>query len=142
MIVVIDVNVLLSALIRDSTTREFIVTAGQDFCFPEPSLHKIRKYKELILEKSGLSELEFLVILHTLFRFVRLVPLEEVLRNWDEAKEIMEQIDPEDATFLATALGQTNAVIWSDDKHFEKQNRIITIKTEQMIHLFGHHQST
>jgi len=44
MIVIVDVNVILSALIKDSTTREIILKTEQDFCFPEPSLHTIRKY--------------------------------------------------------------------------------------------------
>lgn len=44
MIIVVDVNVLLSALIKDSTTRELIIKSGQEFCFPEPALQKIRIY--------------------------------------------------------------------------------------------------
>lgn len=133
MIIVIDVNVLLSALIRDSATREVIIKSGQSFCFPELSLHKIRKYKDYIIEKSGFSEFEFLVMLHTLLQFVRIIPTEELLINWNEAKKIMEQIDPEDATFIATALGQNNSIIWSDDKHFDKQKKIKVWKTKDLL---------
>ena len=57
--------------------------------------------------------------------------------NWDEAKKIMEHIDPEDVTFIATALCQNNAVIWSDDKHFKKQDKIPNLKTCDMINLFS-----
>src|SRR3989338_7297090 len=106
MIVILDVNIILSALIKDSTTREIIIKSGFDFCFPEPSLEKIRKYKSLILEKSGLSAFEFLVILHNLFCFVRMVPTEEVLFHWKESKRIMEHIDPEDVTIISCALSQ------------------------------------
>ena len=137
MIIVIDVNVLLSALIKDSTTREIIVKSGQDFYFPELSLNKIRKYKELILKKSGLSELEFLVILHNLLRFVRIIPIEEILKNRDKAKEIMEYIDPEDVIFIAAALNYNDAIIWSDDKHFDKQNEVLVLKSRQIIELFS-----
>ena len=56
MIIIVDVNVLLSALIKDSATRELIVTSGQEFCFPERSIQKIRKYKHHIQEKSGPKE--------------------------------------------------------------------------------------
>ena len=122
MIIVVDVNILLSALIRDSTTREIIVKSEHDFCFPEPSLQKIGKYKQLILEKSGFSELEFLAIWHTLLRFVQTIPTEEIMPHWEKAKKIMERIDPEDVTIISCALSQEEAMIWSNDKHFDKQN--------------------
>lgn len=134
--IILDVNVLLSALIKNSTTREIIVKSGQDFCFPESSLIKIRKYKDLILKKSGLSEKEFLVVLHSLLKFVRIIPLEEISNNLSEAKEIMEHIDPEDVIFIATALNYRDVVIWSDDKHFDKQDSIIVLKSDQMVNLF------
>ncbi|HIG93742.1 MAG: Nucleotide-binding protein, PIN protein [archaeon GW2011_AR9] len=139
MIIIIDVNVFLSALIKDSTTREIILTYEQEFCFPEKSLQKIRKYKKLIQQKSGLSDLEFLKLFHTLLKFIRIIPDEELLAYWDEAKLIMEHIDPEDVTFIAAALSQEGAIIWSDDRHFEKQDKVITLKTKYLIHLFKNH---
>lgn len=134
--IIVDVNALISALLRESTSRNLIVNSGQDFCFPEPSLHKIRKYKEYMLEKTGFSELEFLVVLHTILHFIRIIPTEELLQHWDEAKEIMEHIDPEDVTIIAAALSQENGVIWSNDAHFDQQNRIFILKTEDMVKLF------
>ena len=136
MIIIIDVNVFLSALIKDSTTREILLTYEQEFCFPEKSLQKIRKYKPLIQQKSGLSDLDFLKLFHSLLKFVRIIPDEELLDFWDEAKQIMEHIDPEDVTFIAAALSQDNAIIWSDDRHFEKQDKVITLKTKDLVNLF------
>lgn len=69
-------------------------------------------------------------------KFIRIIATEELLDNWEEARKIMENIDPEDVTFIATALSQENAVIWSDDNHFEKQDRILTLKTKNMVDLF------
>lgn len=133
--IIVDVNIILSALIRDSTTRKIIIRSGQDFCFPEISLHKIRKYKELILEKSGLNEKEFQVILTTLFHFIRVIPTEELMPYFGEAKRIMEPIDPEDTPFIALALSQEDSVIWSDDKHFDKQRMVVNLKTKEIIEL-------
>lgn len=137
MLIIVDVNVVLSALIKNSTTRELIVKSEQDFCFPEPSLHKIRKYKDLILTKSGLSQTEFSILVNTLFDFIRLIPTEELMSYSEEAKRTMEHIDPEDVLFIAAALSQENGAIWSDDKHFDKQNRITVLKTKDMVKLFG-----
>lgn len=134
--IITDVNPLISALLKDSTSRNLMVNSGQDFCFPEPSLHKIRKYKDYMLEKTGFSELEFLVILHTILHFIRIISTEEILQHWDEAKKIMEHIDPEDVTIIAAALSQENGVIWSNDAHFDRQNKVFVLKTEDMVKLF------
>jgi predicted nucleic acid-binding protein len=136
MIIIIDVNVFLSALIKDSATREILLTYDQEFCFPERSFQKIRKYKSLIQEKSGLSNLDFLKLFHSLVKFIRIIPDEELLDHWDEAMEIMGHIDKEDATFIAAALSQNNAIIWSDDKHFENQDKVFTLKTKDLVLLF------
>lgn len=134
--IVVDVNPFMSALIKDSFVRRIISNSDFEFCFPEPALQKIRKYKDYILEKSGLSELEYLVILYTLLHFVKLIPLEDVLKNWDDAKRIMEHIDPEDVVFIAAALGQEDSFIWSDDAHFDKQNAVKVLKTKNMAGYF------
>ena len=131
--IILDVNVILSALIRNSTTRKIILNSEFDLYFPEPSLHKIRKYKNYILEKSGLREEEYDKILAILFKYIKLVPIEEIEKNWDEAKKIMGHIDSEDVVFIATALSIIDSVIWSDDRHFEKQDKVKVLKTKQMI---------
>ena len=131
--VILDVNVILSALIRDSTARKIILNSEFDFYFPEPSLHKIRKYKDYILEKSGLTEEEYDKLMATLFKYIKLVPTEEIEKNWDEAKKIMEHIDPEDVVFIAAALSISDSLIWSDDRHFEKQNEVKAMKTKDML---------
>ena len=131
--IVIDVNRVLSALIRDSTTRKIILNSQFEFYFPEPSLDKIRKYKEYIMEKSGLTEEEFKDLMAILFKYIRIVPTEEIEKNWSEANKIMEHIDPEDVVFIATALSISDSVIWSDDRHFEKQDKGKVWKTEEII---------
>ncbi|MBI3027451.1 hypothetical protein HYY70_05030 [Candidatus Woesearchaeota archaeon] len=44
----------------------------------------IRKYKSYILEKSGLSEEEYDKLMVTLFKYIELVPTEEIEKNWNE----------------------------------------------------------
>ena len=134
--IILDVNIILSALIRDSITRKIILNSEFDFYFPEPSLHKIRKYENYILEKSGLTEEEYDKILAILFKYIRLVPTEEIEKNWNEAKKIMEHIDKEDVVFIATALSIEHSVIWSDDRHFEKQDKIKVLKTKEIANLY------
>ena len=48
---------------------------------------------------------------------------------------IMGDIDEEDVPFIACALSIEDSFIWSDDKHFEKQAQILTLKTKDILEL-------
>ncbi len=133
--VILDVNVILSALLKDSLTRSIILFSDLDFYFPETSIHKIRKYQDYILGKSGLNENEYMDILSTLFKYIKLIPTEEIIKNWKTAKRIMEHIDPEDVVFVAAALTVENSIIWSNDSDFERQETIQVLKTKDMLKL-------
>lgn len=135
MIIVVDVNPFISALIKDSTSRTIIMSSAFEFCIPEHVLQKVRKYKNYILGKSGLAEPEFTLILNSMLRSVKIVPLEKIDEQWSKAKRIMEHIDPEDIIIIATALSQENAFIWSDDKHFNQQTEVNVLKTKDLIEL-------
>ncbi len=81
-----------------------------------------------------------MVILHTLLHGVRIIPPEEIMPYWDEAKKIMEHIDPEDVTFIAAALS-LNGLIWSDDRDFERQDKVLCLKTKDLVQLGAHFQA-
>lgn len=129
--IVIDTNVFISALMKDSITREIIVNSKYLFLFPEYEFQEIYKYKDDILKKSGYSEKEFIRLTSLLLNHMRIIGYEEIRDNFNEASEIMNQIDINDAMFVAVAL-TFDAFIWSDDKDFKKQNRIKVLTTEDM----------
>ncbi len=56
--IVLDVNVFIAAVIRNSTVRRIIIEKDHEWYFPEQALEKIEKYKRLILEKAGLNDNE------------------------------------------------------------------------------------
>lgn len=133
MILVIDSNILLSALIRDSDTRKIILESGWSFYYPEISFHEIRKYKAMVLKKSGMSEEEYNQLLGLLLNYITLVPIERFLNNLKEANEILGKIDSDDVVFLAVAMSLSNSEIWSNDSHLQKQNKINVLKTEDIV---------
>src|SRR3989344_4373906 len=136
MILVIDTNILLAGLIKDSTVRKIIVESGWEFYYPEISFHEIRKYKDLVLEKSGMNEEDYTKLLNHLLKHIKLVPEEEIKGNMEEADKLLGKIDPDDVVFLATAFSIDNSKIWSDDPHLEKQNKIRVFKTKHIVKLF------
>jgi predicted nucleic acid-binding protein len=129
--IVIDTNIFISALIKDSLTREIIVNLDNNFLFPEFELQEIYKYKDEIIKKSGYSEIEFIRLVTLLLNHMKIVSYEEICNYNNEAWEIMSKIDQEDFIFIATALA-FDAMIWSDDKHFKMQDRVKYLTTEEM----------
>jgi len=136
MIVIVDTNILISALIKDSTTRKIIVESEWDFCYPEISFHEIRKYRQLVLKKSGMDEEEYNHLLSLLLKHIRIIPDEFIYKSLTEAAELLAHIDPDDVVFLSAAISYGDAIIWSDDAHFDKQNRIKNLKTKEIVDLF------
>jgi len=136
MILVIDTNILLAGLIRDSTVRKIIVESGWEFYYPEISFHEVRKYKDMILEKSGMNEEEYIGLLYHLLKHINLVPEEQIKPNIEQADKLLGKVDPDDVIFLATAFSIENAKIWSDDTHLEKQNEVRVFKTQHIVKLF------
>ena len=133
--VILDANIVISALIKDSFTREFITKSGHEFWFPEQAFDRIERYKELITVKSGLSSVNVDSVFESFFKRVNIVPKCRSDAHLPKAKEIMADIDKEDALFVACALSLLDSVIWSDDKHLKKQNLVKVCTTKEIPRL-------
>ena len=132
--IIIDTNIFISALIKDSLTREIIVNSPFHFFITEGELIEIKKYEKLIIKKSGLSAIELKELIRILLKYMNVVRNDLILEHKNKAKEIMGKIDKDDVIFIATALAK-NAVIWSDDKHFQKQKEIKIFTTKEIKNL-------
>lgn len=132
---VLDTNILISALIKDSTTRKMIFHFPGELYFISFSKEEIQKYEVLLLRKTKKDKEEFERILGSIINKLIILNEKDVALMMEEAKKIMDKIDPDDTPFIAAAL-LANADIWSDDKHFEKQNKIKVWKTSEVYKIF------
>jgi predicted nucleic acid-binding protein len=64
---------------------------------------------------------------------IELVPDDLITEKLDEARKIMYKIDPTDVVFIATALCFKNAAIWSDDKDFKRQDKVMVRTTGEVL---------
>ncbi len=131
--IVLDTNILISALIKESTKRRLIVELEDALFFPRISLDEVYKHKRLILEKSGLKEHEFEEIFTRLREYINLIDEKELRRNLARAKDVMKKIDATDVVFIAAALSVPDGVVWSDDKDFKRQNTVPVFNTQELI---------
>mgnify|MGYP001561547316 CR=1 FL=1 len=133
--VVLDANILFSALIKDSTTRKLILEYEGIFLFPEYIFEEAEKHKDEIFRKSEMSADEFNKLLALLLRKVIIVPSEVLEPHRQEAHEIVKNIDINDTLFVACALLYKGSIIWSNDSQLKKQQRIKVINTVEAMEL-------
>ena len=67
MILIIDTNRIIAALIKDSACRNILEKQFHHFLAPDFSLDEIKKYGAVICKKAGLSSSEFDLLLHLIF---------------------------------------------------------------------------
>jgi len=73
-------------------------------------------------------------MLTQIMRIVETIPKSYYEKELPHAKGLMGSVDIEDVPFIALAL-KMDVPIWSDDKHFEEQNKVKILKTRDIIEL-------
>jgi len=132
---VIDANVVISALIADSKTRELIVTLEPDLLTPAFVHDEVENYKDLIVEKSGMEPDRMEQFIDLLFQYIEVVPADDFYPAIERADAAIGDTDPDDVLYLACAIASEGA-IWSDDSDFDKQDLIDTYSTSDVINSF------
>lgn len=132
---VVDTNVLLSALIADSVTRTLLGAVDVPLVAPVALKRELGEHSELVLEKSGLSEAELGELTERLFEHIEFVPDSELEAYRAEAADVLADIDPDDVIFLAAALA-VGGGIWSDDRHFREQDLVPVVTTRDVFREF------
>ncbi len=105
---VVDTNILISALISDSSIvynilRNPLIT----FYIPDFGIAEVERYRETILKKlkrkSGFNKVDLDYAILILMRNIKIVPFEYYQNNYKYAYNVMKDIDAKDTTFIALA---------------------------------------
>ncbi len=115
---VLDSNILFSAILKNSTTRNILVSEEFELFLSEYALLEIDNHRQFLLKKTQLSESEFAMTLNMLL---------------ERAEQIMRGIDLDDAPFIALAMSFPNDGVWSNDKDLRRQTTIRVWTTEELL---------
>lgn len=129
---VTDTNCLISALIISGRSRELICSPKLSLFAPEEIIEETESHKEEILSKSGISELDFSLLINVFLSNIKIIPEEEFKQFKEKALSLASH--PEDSPFIALALAK-RIPIWSDDKALKKQSEVKVISTTELIGL-------
>lgn len=128
--VVIDANILFSALIKNSLTSDLIFMGRLRLFSPDFMIEEFLKYESLILEKTKRTKPEVIKNLHLLKDIILIVPEEEYEKYIDSAREISP--DAKDVLYLSLAL-KLKCPIWSNDKRLKNQEAIKVYSTSDLL---------
>jgi predicted nucleic acid-binding protein len=134
--IVVDTNIMISALLKDNLTRRILLLSPFDMYTLACAHDEIQKHKEELIHKSKLNNEQFDYLIQLLFSKMNFVPAEDIEPFKDSAITIMRDIDPDDSPFLALAM-MLNAPIWSNDSHFKRQKAAPVFTTKEILPLLG-----
>ncbi len=130
---VVDANVLIAALMRDSTTRRLLVLGGHELHVPEYLLEEIAEHWEDLLPRSGLSADALKQVLSVLRAHV----VEHTVADYNDematAFGLLGDRDLEDAPYVALALSLRADGIWTEDRELASVKGVRALRTADLV---------
>jgi predicted nucleic acid-binding protein len=130
MLLVVDANILISALISRGLKQDLLFSDKIEAISPEWVLFEIGKHWKEICNKSKFSKEDLELAFSLLREQIKTHPLNEYSDKLSEAKEICPHF--KDLEYFALAL-KLDCPIWSKEKLLKKQSRIKVFSTKELL---------
>ena len=133
--IVVDANVIVSALIKNSAARELLLKDKTPKLFtPDFIEEELFKHSCEFAEKLNVEENDIKIILNEIFETaeIRVMPFQEYKYFMNKAVQLSPDLN--DAPYFALAL-KLNSPIWSQDKALKKQAIINVYSTHDLINM-------
>lgn len=132
---ILDANIILSSLIKNSKTREILLDPELEFFAPEFLLSEVQKhiiFDKEVRDKIEMTDSEIIEFLSFLFEKIKVIAKEEYLEHIEEASKLVEH--EKDTVYLALSIS-LNLSLWSNDKGLKKQTKVKVFSTEELSKL-------
>jgi len=135
--IVVDANVLVSALLKNSVTRKVLLGNNTPQMFaPEFIKEELFKYSEEFAKRLKISQIQTKEALELLFGASKICVLHssEYFNQMPEALQACP--DKKDAPYFAVAL-KLGCPLWSNDLALKKQNKVTIYSTAELLKKLG-----
>lgn len=132
--IVVDTNMVIAALVKDSKAREIIMSNKFEFVSPDFILDEIYKYEDYICEKAGLTKEEFELLMVLIFQKIVIIPAYDYEAYKENAKAIIKE-DIKDVPYVACYLALKCDGIWTNDPDYENKEGIRIFSTIELLKL-------
>lgn len=128
--IVVDANIILSALIARGSKQDLLFSDEIEAISPDWMLFEVGKHWKELGAKTGFSGEELSDALSLIREQIKTFSLDTYADKLPEAKRTSPDI--KDAEYLALALKQTCA-IWSHDKELKQQTLVKVYNTKELL---------
>ena len=131
-IVVIDANVVISALLGSKAVLSLIPASTHSLYAPDKIIEEVAKYEHVVCEKTESTKQKFEKDMNDVLEFVTLLPYADYAQWMPKAHAAIGWRHPPDVHYLACALTINADFIWTNDKDFTSQ-KLVPVKTTKRV---------
>lgn len=102
---VVDANVVISAIVKDAATRKLLFNPAFELYTPAYLFDELEEHREEIIRKSGLDPSQFKQFITLLGKVMEVLPARAYDAYIDEARTVLS--DPDDMPYAACAIALT-----------------------------------
>lgn len=134
MIIVVDANVIIAALIRNGKTREILLSGKFKFMAPDSVKEETFKCLDYIKKKSGMPKDDLNLLVTLVFQGIQTIPKNDYEAELDRAKEVIKE-DVKDSPYVACYLALKCDGIWTNDPDYDNKKGVKVYTTEYLMKL-------
>lgn len=135
MLVVVDANVLCSALLAKGKTVDLLFSEKIEPIGPELLFTELEKHKEELLKKSKLSKEDFNELLSLFKKKIKIILADEFKDCLFEANELLKP-HTKDSEYVALAL-KFNCPLWSKEKLLKGLDKVKVLDADELAKSIG-----
>ena len=131
--IVVDANVVIAALAKQSITKEVLLYPFIDYYTPGFLLEELAEHEDEIMSKMHTDKPGYQKALDTVIKKLKVVKRDAYMQYLDQAREIIGEVDKDDVAYIAVALSIEADGVWSYDPHFKRQRVVKLFSTGELL---------
>ena len=133
---VVDANIVIAAIIRQSTTRKIIEKSSLELFAPMGLIDELASHQDIILVRSSLTEIQYEYLKERMLKLIHLVRHTTIRKCEAEAYRQIGHQDLKDIIYVATVLCTNADGIWTNDTDFNVTD-VDIYSTTDILHYFN-----
>lgn len=126
-----DANVLIAALMRDSTTRRLLVLGGHEIHVPDFVFEEIEGHWDELSSRTGLTPDAFREVLGIMRAHLAGHHVDEYTHHLEAAIRVLANRDVKDVPYVALAL-RTDG-LWTQDRGLVSMEGVPVVRTVDLV---------
>jgi predicted nucleic acid-binding protein len=133
---IVDANILISALLKNGVTRKLLLSDEFRLYTPKFILEEFFEHINELAIKSNISDKALNTLIKNMIveSKIKIISKDEVKSYIQMAEQI--STDPDDVQYFATAL-KLKCGIWSNDKKMKNQSAVKIYTTSDLLEIFN-----